>query len=117
MHAPEALEILENPTQKEVEILGAFKYKENSAVLHNDNNILYPNKKPIKALKIISERLAGLPTVIISSRGSSNPSFSFLFNSEVSTMAAATKASATINPKVFKKLSAFHSTPNQSLKM
>ncbi|MDN5114908.1 NAD(P)/FAD-dependent oxidoreductase [Aliarcobacter butzleri] len=45
MHAPEALEILENPTSKEVEILSAFKYKENSAVLHNDNNILYPNRK------------------------------------------------------------------------
>lgn len=45
MHAPQALEILENPTPKEVEILSAFKYKENSAVLHNDNNILYPNKK------------------------------------------------------------------------
>ena len=45
MHAPQALEILENPTPKEIEILCAFKYKENSAVLHNDNNILYPNKK------------------------------------------------------------------------
>lgn len=45
MHAPEALEILENPTPKEIEILSAFKYKENSAVLHNDNNILYPNRK------------------------------------------------------------------------
>ena len=45
MHAPQALDILENPTQKEIEILSAFKYKENSAVLHNDNNILYPNRK------------------------------------------------------------------------
>lgn len=45
MHAPQALEILENPTQKEIEILSAFKYKENSAVLHNDNNILYTNRK------------------------------------------------------------------------
>ncbi len=46
MHAPEALEILdEDATPKELEILSAFKYKENSAVLHNDNNILYPNKK------------------------------------------------------------------------
>ena len=45
MHAPQALEILENPTQKEIEILSAFKYKENSAILHNDNTILYPNRK------------------------------------------------------------------------
>jgi uncharacterized protein len=45
MHAPDALEILDDATPKETEILSAFKYKENSAVLHNDNNILYPNKK------------------------------------------------------------------------
>ena len=46
MHAPEALKILDDDaTQKELEILSAFKYKENSAVLHNDNNILYPSKK------------------------------------------------------------------------
>ena len=45
MHAPDALKILDDATAKETEILSAFKYKENSAVLHNDNNILYPNKK------------------------------------------------------------------------
>lgn len=45
MHAPQALEILHDPSQKEHEILSAFKYKENKAVLHNDKNILYPNKK------------------------------------------------------------------------
>ena len=45
MHAPDALKILSDATSKENEILSAFKYKENSAVLHNDNNILYPNKK------------------------------------------------------------------------
>lgn len=45
MHAPEALLMLKDPTQKEIEILGAFKFKENSAVLHNDTKILYPSKK------------------------------------------------------------------------
>ena len=46
MHAPEALKILDkDATPKELEILSAFKYKENNAVLHNDNNILYPSKK------------------------------------------------------------------------
>ncbi|MBU0924477.1 FAD-dependent oxidoreductase [bacterium] len=45
MHAPDALEILDDATLDELEILSAFKYKENSAVLHNDNSILYPNKK------------------------------------------------------------------------
>ena len=45
MHAPQALEILDDASEKEIEILSAFKYKENSALLHNDNDILYPNKK------------------------------------------------------------------------
>lgn len=45
MHAPDALKMIENPTLQEVEILSAFKYKENKAVLHNDTSILYPNKK------------------------------------------------------------------------
>ncbi len=45
MHAPDALEILDDASPEELEILSAFKYKENSAVLHNDNNILYPSKK------------------------------------------------------------------------
>ncbi len=45
MHAPDALKLIEKPTLQEVEILSAFKYKENKAVLHNDNSILYPNKK------------------------------------------------------------------------
>ena len=45
MHAPDALKMLSDASSKELEILSAFKYKENSAVLHNDNNILYPNKK------------------------------------------------------------------------
>ncbi|WP_375723736.1 FAD-dependent oxidoreductase [Arcobacter sp. KX21116] len=45
MHAPEALELIKDSTSIEEEILGAFKYKNNSALLHNDNNVLYPNKK------------------------------------------------------------------------
>ncbi|MGB5918157.1 NAD(P)/FAD-dependent oxidoreductase [Arcobacter sp.] len=45
MHAPEALELLKDSTSIEEEILGAFKYKNNSALLHNDNNVLYSNKK------------------------------------------------------------------------
>lgn len=44
MHAPDALEILEAPTANETEILSAFAYKENEAVLHNDTAALYPDK-------------------------------------------------------------------------
>lgn len=44
MHAPDALGLLEDPSLDEVEILGAFKYKENKAVLHTDKDALFPNK-------------------------------------------------------------------------
>ncbi len=44
MHAPDALNILSDPTSNEKEILSAFKYKKNSALLHNDNKIMYPKK-------------------------------------------------------------------------
>ena len=45
MHAPQALEILQDATSKEEEILSAFPYKQNDALLHNDSNALYPDKK------------------------------------------------------------------------
>ena len=57
MHAPEALEILEDPSPKEVEILSAFKYKANSAVLHSDNNILHPNRKMYAAWNYTSSNI------------------------------------------------------------
>ena len=44
MHAPDALELLADATTKEKEILSAFKFKKNYALLHNDNSILYPNR-------------------------------------------------------------------------
>ncbi len=45
MHAPQALEMLEDATGQETEILSAFAYKENEALLHNDKNALYPDKR------------------------------------------------------------------------
>lgn len=45
MHAPDALDLLEDPSKEEKEILSNFSYKENEAVLHNDTQALYPNKK------------------------------------------------------------------------
>ncbi len=45
MHAPQALEVLQDATSKEVEILSAFPYKQNDALLHNDSKALYPDKK------------------------------------------------------------------------
>ena len=45
MHAPQALEMLEDANVKEKEILSAFSYKENEALLHNDKKALYPDKR------------------------------------------------------------------------
>jgi predicted NAD/FAD-binding protein len=45
MHAPDALALLEDPSDAEREILGAFAYKENDAVLHTDPRALYPDRR------------------------------------------------------------------------
>lgn len=45
MHAPDALTLLNDATVEEKQILGAFKYKPNKAILHRDSKLLYPNKK------------------------------------------------------------------------
>ncbi len=44
MHAPQVIEMLEDASAKEKEILSCFSYKQNEAVLHNDMNALYPDK-------------------------------------------------------------------------
>lgn len=45
MHAPDAINILEDITEKERDILSCFAYKQNDALLHNDEKALYPDKK------------------------------------------------------------------------
>ena len=45
MHAPEALSMLMDPSENEIDILSSFAYKENDAILHTDVNALYPDKK------------------------------------------------------------------------
>lgn len=45
LHAPDALSLLKDASEYEEEILNAFSYKQNDALLHNDKNALYPNKK------------------------------------------------------------------------
>lgn len=49
MHAPDALDLIDNPTYDELNILSSFKYKENDAVLHNDTKALYKDKKAYAA--------------------------------------------------------------------
>ena len=44
-HADEALSLIENPLEEEKNILSNFKYKENIAVVHTDENIMPKNKK------------------------------------------------------------------------
>jgi predicted NAD/FAD-binding protein len=40
LHGDQALDLLEDPTQREREILGAFEYQPNEAVLHSDASVL-----------------------------------------------------------------------------
>ena len=44
-HAPDTLSMLGDASEHEQEILGAFGYKQNDALLHNDAKALYPDKK------------------------------------------------------------------------
>ena len=44
-HADEALLMIQNPTIKKKKILNNFKYRENTAVIHSDENIMPKNKK------------------------------------------------------------------------
>ena len=44
-HANDAIKLIENPTDKEKEILSKFKYKKNTAVIHTDNKVMPKNFK------------------------------------------------------------------------
>ena len=63
LHAPDALQLLEDPTLQEKEILGAFGYKANDAVLHNDKNALYPDSKIYAAWNYKNEGKANVVTL------------------------------------------------------
>lgn len=45
MHAPDALKMLSDSTDKEQDVLSCFSYKQNDALLHNDTKALYPDKE------------------------------------------------------------------------
>lgn len=45
MHAPDVLNLIDEPTVDELMILSAFEYKENKAILHTDRKALYPDKR------------------------------------------------------------------------
>ncbi len=44
-HANEALSIIKNPLEQEKNILSNFKYKENIAIVHTDENVMPKNRK------------------------------------------------------------------------
>jgi len=43
-HADEALSLIDNPLNEEIDILSKFSYKENLAVIHTDENVMPKNK-------------------------------------------------------------------------
>lgn len=49
MHAPQALAVLDDASNTEKEILEAFSYKPNKALLHNDTHVLHGNTKQYAA--------------------------------------------------------------------
>lgn len=44
-HAPDALQLLDQPTQQEREVLGNIRYQPNTAVLHQDTSMMPPLKR------------------------------------------------------------------------
>ena len=44
-HANDAIKLIENPTDKEKQILSKFKYKKNTAVIHTDSTVMPKNFK------------------------------------------------------------------------
>lgn len=44
-HSDEALQLLENPSKAESDILGAIKYENNKIILHTDTSVMPPNRK------------------------------------------------------------------------
>jgi uncharacterized protein len=44
-HSDTALELLDDPSEEEKEILGAITYQPNTAVLHSDESLMPPNRK------------------------------------------------------------------------
>lgn len=58
MHAPDALALLDDPSDEEKSILASFPYKENKALLHNDTSVLYPKRSAYAAWNYKSESKA-----------------------------------------------------------
>ncbi len=56
MHAPDALSMLNDPSDEEKSILSSFPYKENRALLHNDTSVLYPKRSAYAAWNYKSDR-------------------------------------------------------------
>jgi predicted NAD/FAD-binding protein len=44
-HADQSLRMLENPSDEQTRLLSKFKYEQNQAILHSDENVLQPIKK------------------------------------------------------------------------
>ena len=54
-HADESLEMLENPTTEEKNILGKFKYVKNEAILHTDESLMPQKKRAWSSWNSISD--------------------------------------------------------------
>ena len=55
-HSDQAISLLSNPTQKELEIIGSVKYQPNLAVLHSDESFMPKRKKAWASWVYLSEQ-------------------------------------------------------------
>jgi uncharacterized protein len=97
-HADQALELIENPTNNEIAILGSFHYQTNHMVLHNDTSFMPKRKGAWSSWVYLSEDLKD---------NKSNVSLSYWMNN-LQPLKTATPIIVTLNPsKIPKKESIY----------
>lgn len=64
-HADESLRLLEDPSAREKELLGAWRYLKNRTVLHTDASVLPPNRRAWASWNYVREAGAGAGAVSV----------------------------------------------------
>jgi predicted NAD/FAD-binding protein len=54
-HADQALELLESPSEKQKQLLGAFTYSRNPVTLHSDENVMPRNRRAWASWNVLNE--------------------------------------------------------------
>jgi uncharacterized protein len=65
-HADQALALLQDPSAKEVELLGAFKYTSNAALLHTDTRLMPKRRRVWSSWNFIGSRRFAMRDICVS---------------------------------------------------